>query len=465
MGWWRRGPGTRRPENRRGIRAGSVPSATTIIFREAIAAVQGCARGDRCFLGAERARHGLPLFAAALLVAVLLGVPPGNPATAGPPDRPSLTFSQNVLVDDGAGNAWTPTIAIDGGAKLHLAWSDDRGGFRRIFYTNSTDAGATWSPDWDVCGCPGTANAYDPAIGMDRSGGPYNGSVYIAWRETAGADADVYLRRSPDRGASWLPRVRVDAAPAGITSTAPALAVSATGDLLVAYADTRNNSRLQVFVRRSFDGGTMWSPETQVSQTNANSALPALTAGPRDVYLGWRELETTTLVASLWVARTADLGASWTARIVDTGPSPTDRRWPQVFVAPDGIVHMIWIAYDISGIPTVKASRSLDDGVSWSSPVRVDDAATGPLTYRAPRLASAAGDVYVAWSDRRAGGNLDLYCSRLLIERVLATEFQDAPAGAEAVEIAAYGGSPISLAGYRLALDAVAPRPPGPGGL
>jgi len=472
-------------------------------------------------LGAERARHGLPLFAAALLLAVLLGVPPGNPATAGPPDRPSLTFSQNVLVDDGAGNAWTPTIAIDGGAKLHLAWSDDRGGFRRIFYTNSTDAGATWSPDWDVCGCPGTANAYDPAIGVDRSGGAYNGSVYIVWRETAGADADVYLRRSPDRGASWLPRVRVDAAPAGITSTAPALAVSATGDLLVAYADTRNNSRLQVFVRRSFDGGTMWSPETQVSQTNANSALPALTAGPRDVYLGWRELETTTLVASLWVARTADLGASWTARIVDTGPSPTDRRWPQIFVAPDGIVHMIWIAYDISGIPTVKASRSLDDGVSWSSPVRVDDAATGPLTYRAPRLASAAGDVYavwadnrnadsdifyttsgvggatwgdgtpgtdprvddtdsnavpgddateqtdpavvsdgfgvyVAWSDRRAGGNLDLYCSRLLIERVLATEFQDAPAGAEAVEIAAYGGSPISLAGYRLEIDAFA---------
>src|SRR3990170_2592982 len=110
MGWWRRGPGTGRPENRRGIRAWSVPSATTIIFREAITAVQGCARGDRCFLGAERARHhGVPLFAAALLLAVLLGVPPGNPATAGPPDRPSLTFSQNVLVDDGAGNAWTPT--------------------------------------------------------------------------------------------------------------------------------------------------------------------------------------------------------------------------------------------------------------------------------------------------------------------------------------------------------------------
>ncbi|HLE46529.1 MAG TPA: VWA domain-containing protein, partial [Thermoplasmata archaeon] len=473
-------------------------------------------------MGAQRARsHGVPLLVAGFLLAVLLGIPPGNPVTAGSPDAPALSFTQNVLVDDGTGNSWTPSLAIDGGGKLHVAWSDDRGGFRRIFYSNSMDAGTTWSPDWEVCGCSGSANTYDPATAVDRSGGTYNNSVYIVWRETAGADADVYLRRSPDRGASWLPRVRVDAAPAGITSTAPVIALGAVGEVFVAYADVRNNTRLQVFVRRSFDGGATWTPETQVSQTDANSAMPALAAGPRDFYVAWRELETTTLVASLWVARTADVGNSWTARVVDTGAAPTDRRTPQAFVAPDGAVHLIWIAYDLSGIPTVKASRSLDDGATWSAPLRTDDAASGPLTYRAPRLAHAAGDlyavwadnrngdadifyttsatagaawgdltagndprvddtdangvpsddateqtdpgavsdgygVYVAWSDRRAGGNVDLYFSRFVIERVLVTEVQDAPGGSETVEIAAYGPSPISLAGYRLEIEAFA---------
>src|SRR6058998_1223048 len=115
-----------------------------------------------------RGRSGV-LALAVLLAAVLLAMPPMDPAHAGSSggrEKPALSFSPNVLVDDGTGNAWSPSIAVDGG------------GFRKIYYSNSTDAGTTWAPDRLIDGAPATTNAYDPAITVDATGGTYNGSVY-----------------------------------------------------------------------------------------------------------------------------------------------------------------------------------------------------------------------------------------------------------------------------------------------
>src|SRR5207247_6387896 len=156
-------------------------------------------------------------------------------------------------------------------------------------------------------------------------------------------------RRSPDRGASWLPRVRVDGAPVGVPSTAPAIAVSSTGIVFVVYADTRNNTRLQVFVRRSFDGAATWSGEFQLSPTDANNALPTIAArGPR-VYVAWRELDMNLLFVTLWASHPSDLGRSWTSTVVDSGHSPTDRRAPQVLDAAAGPVHRVWVGAESSG--------------------------------------------------------------------------------------------------------------------
>ncbi len=469
---------------------------------------------------ATHARRRVLLVAAVLAVVLLMAVPAWNPAVAGDAGgraAPAAAFLPNVLVNRGPGNAWVPSVAVDGGGKLHVAWSDDRSGSRKLYYSNSTDAGTTWSPDWEIGGAAATANEYDPAVAVDRSGGARDGSVYVVWRELV-TDPDVYLRRSPDRGASWLPRVRVDGAPAGVPSTAPTVAVDATGQLFVGWADIRNASGLQVFVRRSSDGGATWSTETQVSQTPANNALATLAAGPGHAYVAWKEMVPATLVASLWVARTSDGGATWTNTLVDTGPAPTDRQAPQVYAGPDGSVHLIWIGSGASGITAIRASHSTDGGATWSAAARVDDTGVTPVVYRTPRVVSAGGDlfavwadnrngdmdifysvsrdngatwgdglpnsdarvddtdvnpssaddatvqdypnaasdgygVYAVWDDRRTNLSYQVYFARNLTQRVLITEFQDAPQGSEAIEIAAYAAAPISLAGYRLDID------------
>src|SRR2546425_12148194 len=239
------------------------PPITLLSFR------RGVRRGGAGRSVDMQRRQGRALLVSliALAAGLILLVPPWDHAVAsdpGPGVTPTATFSPNMLVDDGSGTSWSPTIAVDGGGKLHLAWSDDRGGFRRIYYSNSTDAGTTWSPDLEIDGISGSLNPYDPSIATDASGGLYNGSVYVGWRQSAGADADTYIRRSPDRGASWLATRRVDGAPPGIQSGAPVVTVGSGGVVFVSYADSRNASHLEVFVRRSFDGRATWGTEAQI---------------------------------------------------------------------------------------------------------------------------------------------------------------------------------------------------------
>jgi hypothetical protein len=432
----------------------------------------------------------------------------------------TVVFSLNVPITIGSGNAWTPALALDGGGMLHIAWSDDRSGYRRIFYSNSMDSGTTWSSDREIDGTVGAANAYNPAVAVDRTGGPYNGSVYVVWLESS-SSTHVYLRRSPDRGASWLPRVQVDSAASRVILSVPALTLDPAGRLFVAWTDLRSGSGFNVFASRSFDGGATWSGEVQVSPSAPNNFNGTLAAWGGYVYLAWQELLLNATATSLWVARTADGGSTWTSTVIDTGAAPSNRLSPQLYTSPNGTVQIIWVARDSSGVESLRASRSTDNGATWSPPQRVDDATNSPLTYRSPRLAreggvlfavwednrngdpdifhttsldngatwgdgvpnndprvddtdsnanpfddatnqtapTAASDlygVYVAWSDQRSGGNYQLYFSRSSYRRVLVTEFQDAPDGAEAVEIAAFAATPISLAGYRIDIDGFA---------
>ncbi len=469
-------------------------------------------------LGARDSRRVL-IATAALLAAALMALPAWTPAvtggTGGGP-APAIAFSPNVRVDHGPRNATTPTLAVDGSGKLHVAWSDDRGGYRRIYYTNSTDSGATWAPDWEIDGAAGgTANDYDPAMAVDGSSGPLAGSVYVAWREYL-TRGNILLRRSADGGATWLPRVQVDASPPGTAVNPPAITVDGTGVVYVAWSDTRTGN-LQVFVRRSADGGATWSAETQVSQGVANANALSLAAMGGTAYLAWRDVDPATYNVTLWAARSTNQGAIWTSTAVDAGPTPTNRDAPQIYAAPDGSVQLVWIGTNAVGTPSIRSSRSADGGATWSSPARVDDASAAPLAYRTPRVASAGGDLYAVWSDTRNGdpdvfvttsrnglawgdgvtdndgrvddtdsnaspwddatnqtapvlapdayglyavwtddrngAGLQLYFARYETVEVRITEFQDAPNGAEAVEIAAFGGAPVPMAGYRLDVD------------
>jgi hypothetical protein len=101
---------------------------------------------------------------------------------------------ERKLTSNTTNHAWSD-IAVNG-STIHVAWADQvwPGPYYYIYYRNSTDNGATWSPIQMLVNS-GTANSpLLEVIGND---------VHMTWNEWRGAAAEIYYMNSTDGGVSW----------------------------------------------------------------------------------------------------------------------------------------------------------------------------------------------------------------------------------------------------------------------
>jgi len=99
----------------------------------------------------------------------------------------------------GAGYSGSPRIAATESG-VFVAWDDDRNGARDIYFTFSSDRGATWLAS-DVrieTDPPGAAESIEPTIAASGN------SVYVAWQDGRNGSDDIYFIRSLDGGGTWL---------------------------------------------------------------------------------------------------------------------------------------------------------------------------------------------------------------------------------------------------------------------
>jgi hypothetical protein len=188
------------------------------------------------------------------------------------------TFTSTVVKQTGQ-LGWSlasgGTVTPDGAA--HFAWAGyERNGQAKgpvnLYVSSSFDLGQTWTskvidisgagPDCSdyLCGwaylSPQIALASDPA-----------GKLYALWNanETDRSPTRMYFARSADNGATWEAPVDVSTAPQGVNHTFPALAANGSGDVRIAWMDTRAGSLWNTILRRSLDGGLTWSSEADLS--------------------------------------------------------------------------------------------------------------------------------------------------------------------------------------------------------
>jgi hypothetical protein len=147
-----------------------------------------------------------------------------------------------------------------------------------IGFTSSMDGGASWAAEsrilTSILGIRSTtlpnensrANSY-PTMAVDVSGGPRNGWIYIFWTNQGvpgvnSGDADIYMIRSTDGGASWSTPVRVnDDATTNAQWFPWATCNPTTGDLYVIFYDRRDDPGdllTTAYVACSSDGGSTW---------------------------------------------------------------------------------------------------------------------------------------------------------------------------------------------------------------
>jgi hypothetical protein len=223
----------------------------------------------------------------------LFGVVPGsNPAQQ---LAPSGVISCATSHDKG--RTWTDAVDANPGWTGFLPWVDwDSANHawmaaldgENVIVTHSAD-GRTWAtpvavgqyidpPPGGEYGWP-VVNGSDfrifalPSLAVDRSGGPNDGAVYVAWFDHSGGDGEVVLVSSHDGGATWSPPQRLsDDDPARkVDQFMPAISVGPDGTLDATWYDRRDdpaNHLFDLYYTYSVDGGRTFAPNLRVSDTS-----------------------------------------------------------------------------------------------------------------------------------------------------------------------------------------------------
>ena len=104
-----------------------------------------------------------------------------------------------------------------------------------------------------------------PVTVCDISNGPYRGTIYINYLDSAGTrDRDVKVVKSTNGGLNWSAPIRVNNDPAGREQFFTWITIDqVTGYLYCVFYDRRNYSTTEtdVYLARSTDGGTTWINE------------------------------------------------------------------------------------------------------------------------------------------------------------------------------------------------------------
>ncbi len=237
------------------------------------------------------------------------------------------SWSEPVRLSEQAGDCLDSDGTVEGavpaigpGGEIYLSWSGPLG----IMFDRSTDGGVSFGEDRFVTDQPGGWNFSIPGIyrcnglpvtACDISDSPYRGTAYILWSDQRNGidNTDVFLTKSTDGGTTWSPPRRVNDDMTVSHQFFPWMAIDqATGVLYFVFYDRRGTTgnATDVYIASSSDGGETF----QNIRVSTSSFTPTervffgdynnIAASGGKVYPVWTRMDDGEL--SVWVALVAD---------------------------------------------------------------------------------------------------------------------------------------------------------------
>ncbi|MEM7201155.1 MAG: sialidase family protein [Planctomycetota bacterium] len=320
-------------------------------------------------------------------------------------------LAADVRLDtDAPGSAFSadPQIAVVG-SNVYVVWADNRSGVNDVYCNRSLDGGTTWlRADVRLDTGPATTDSELPQLAADGNG------VWVAWWDTRNGNGDVFCNYSRDRGTTWLAQdVRLDTNAPGATPSAEVQIAASDDAVYVTWRELRG-SEADVYLNRSLDGGATWLPadvrlDTDPAGSAASFAPQIVATGPH-VYVVWQDFRNG--LSNIYLNRSPDAGTTWLAADVRIDTSPPGSSLsidPRIAVAGHN-VYVTWEDFRDRGID-IFVSRSLDDGRTWlGADVRLDTDPRGAATSLGPNIAAAGDAAYVIWEEYRRG-DADVHCN------------------------------------------------------
>lgn len=335
-------------------------------------------------------------------------------------------------------------VSVDstGTGTIYAAWvTEDPQGATGVMFATSSDMGATWSAPRHLVW---NGNPSHGVTSVRVSAGP-GGAVAIAyWGE---GSQHPYALVSGDAGGTWNGPLRIDPGAPASATTDLSLDVEIASDsaVHVAYAQNRGTG-LRIYHTRSGDGGTTWTPETDLS---------AIT--PSREFASRVDLETApdgSVLASFWDSEGSD--HLYVLRSAGGGPFTTTANWtlsgsdtavigPRIEVSKTTATAMVFYTeaddgYGDSAGP-LRVTQSANNGASFAAPITLaNDSCAGFFPWSNTCDAEPVDSSWVAcWSDCRAndssGTNADVFCRNSVDQGVswgAETRVDDGALGADA---------------------------------
>jgi len=170
------------------------------------------------------------------------------------------TFSEPLTISGASDGAFEPEIAMTSGDAINVAWEDTVSGTSAILFARSTDSGATFSNPQQVS--RGEGSATEAHIAADGAG-----RLSVVWAQAVGDDKHLFYSRSTDDGQTFSDPLQLTTA-AG-TSISKPLALAYKNVVYVAYQNEAPR-HMQVYLRKSDDGGVTFADAVQVSNADNN---------------------------------------------------------------------------------------------------------------------------------------------------------------------------------------------------
>lgn len=220
-------------------------------------------------------------------------------------DDAGKTFTPPVLVtpDPGGNSPSPPTLADDG--TVYLTFLRRYGTEPdELLVARSGDDGKTFD-NVVIDKQLGIGIQYDSAkIVTDHK----TGNLYVVYADKRDARAEVFFRRSQDKGITWERAVRLHTSPGG-SSYSPAMSVSPGGRIdVIFYRETRKNI-VDVHATFSNDGGKTFAVDEKLNDKTidremgyfaevGDDAIPAVASTNEAAYFAWTDTRDATDVTN-----------------------------------------------------------------------------------------------------------------------------------------------------------------------
>jgi hypothetical protein len=309
-------------------------------------------------------------------------------------------FSEPVKVNDSEVSS-SPDLAVDAAGGVHVTYAVSNDEDWDVYYSQSED-GVSFGPEIEVTsGGPG-AGQPDPAIAVSDTG-----DVHIAWQDGRNGGAVYYTSLETDQ--SFGPKLMVND-PQAIGEKADAdMALSPDGSIAyVIWADKRTGD-WRVYSSRSVNGSA-FSGDVLVSSAAFPAQHPSIAVGTDGaVHAAWQEriaFGGRGPVYHTYYGR-ADPGGGLfpTSYLVSDGSSASvEPANPAVAVDQNEIAHVVFETYSYSYRDGGYIRHDSFSGDAFGSDVSVTDGVKPMSGRRSPSVAIDEEDViHVVWLDQRNG--------------------------------------------------------------